>query len=324
MKIAVLDDYPDIFRRVSSYPRLWDHEVVIYHDTVKDPVKLAERLKDFDAVVLTQERSRFPRAVVERLPRLKLIAQTGSHRHHFDIDACTERGIVITSGGGGKAYSTAELTWALILASLRHIPYEVERLKQGHWQSTVGTGLRDKTLGIYGLGRIGGWVAEVGRAFGMKVSCWGRETTRKRAQEEGYEIPASREAFFAGADVLSLQLFYNEETHGIVTAADLALMKPTALLVNTGRMNLIQPGALATALKQGRPGFAAVDVYEDEPVLGADHPLLKMPNALCTPHLGYCALEKYEEIYQAAIEGILAFAAGKPVKVVNPEALTRR
>jgi D-3-phosphoglycerate dehydrogenase len=326
MKIVVLDDYADVFRKSADFRRLADHEVVIYNDTEKDPAKLAARLKDADAVILTQERSAFPRSVIEKLPRLKMIAQTGSHRHHYDREACSERGILVCTSApsNSKAYSTSELTWALILASVRHLPYEVDRLKQGSWQSTVGTELYGKTLGIYGLGKIGGYVAEVGRAFGMNVTCWGRESSKERARKEGYGVPESREAFFGTADILSLHLFANEETRGIVKAADLACMKPTALLVNSSRMRLIEDGALVEALKRGRPGFAAVDVYEEEPVLGADHPLLKMPNALCTPHLGYAVTEKYENFYRNAVDNILAFASGKPTNVFNTEALGKK
>ena len=326
MKIVVLDDYSDIFRGLESFSRLKDHEVVVFNDTEKDSARLAARLKDADAVVLTQERSAFPRGVIDCLPKLKLIAQTGSHRHHLDIAACTEKGIVVSAEpiGPKASYSTTELTWGLIFANLRHIPYEVEQMKQGRWQSTVGTELHGKTLGIYGFGKIGGWMAGVGKAFGMKVTCWGREGSQARAREAGYEVPASRAAFFADADVLSLHIFYNEETRGVVTRADLARMKPTALLVNTGRMRLIEDGALVDALKNGRPGFAAVDVYEEEPVLGASHPLLKMPNALCTPHLGYAVREKYENFYRIATDSILAFAAGRPINVYNPEVLARQ
>ena len=326
MKIAVLDDYPDAFRASESFPLLKDHEVVVFRDTEKDPDKLVARLKDADAVVLTQERSPFPRAIVEKLPNLKLIAQTGSHRHHFDRAACSERGVLIcgTPPSGGKPYSTAELTWALILASLRHLPYEVQRLKEGHWLSTVGTQLQGKTLRVYGLGRIGELVAGVGRAFGMRVTCWGREGSKKKALEAGYEWPASREAFFAGADVLTLQIFADESTEGSIKAADLACMKPTSLFVNTARMRLIEEGALVAALKKGRPGFAAVDVYEDEPVLNGDHPLFHMPNVVCTPHLGYAVHEMYERSYGAAIDNILAYASGKPVNVYNTEALAKR
>lgn len=324
MKIAVLDDYQDAFRNQQSHARLTGHEVIVYNDTEKDPAKLAARLKDAEAVILTQQRSRFPRAVIERLPVLGLICQTGRNAGHIDLAACTERGIVVSAGGAGKPNPTAELTWALILAALRHLPYEVERLKQGYWQSTVGAGLKARTLGVYAFGRIGSIVAEVGRAFGMRVVCWGREGSTARARTAGFEVASGRQAFFEQADVLSLHIPLNQETRGIVTAGDLARMKSSALLVNTSRAHIIAEGALVGALRRGRPGFAAVDVFEDEPVLGANHPLLKMDNAICTPHLGYVEKRTYETFYAAAVDHILAFAAGKPINVLNPEVLAAR
>jgi len=324
MKIAVIDDYQDAFRTLKCYPKLKDHEVVVYNDTEKDPARLAERLKDADAVVLTQQRSRFPRAVIERLPKLKLISQTGRAVTHIDVEACTERGIVVSAGGSGNPVATAELTWALVLAALRRIPYEVQRLREGHWQSTLGARVTGKTLGIYAFGRIGSLVAHVGRAFGARVVCWGREGSLGRARQAGYEIAGSRETFFAEADILSLHIPLNNETRGLVTRADLERMKPTALLVNTSRAGLIAGGALVEALRAGRPGFAAVDVYEDEPVIGADHPLLKLDNAVCTPHLGYVERETYEEYYDVVVDQILAFAGGEPIHVVNPEALAQK
>jgi D-3-phosphoglycerate dehydrogenase len=323
MKIAVIDDYQDAFRKLDGYAKLKGHEVLVYNDTEKDPAKLAERIKDADAVLLTQQRSPFPRAVIERLTKLKVISQTGRNANHIDIAACTEKGIVISAGGAGNPSPTAELTWGLILSALRHIPYEVQRLKEGHWQSTVGTGVSGKTLGVYAFGKIGSLVAKAGQAFGMRVVCWGREGSTARAREAGFEVAASREAFFEGADVLSLHLPLNKETRGIVTAADLVRMKATALLVNTSRAPIIAAGALVEALKKGRPGFAAVDVYEEEPVLGGNHALLKMDNVVCTPHLGYVEQRTYEAYYGAAVDQILAFAAGKPINVVNPEVLKK-
>ena len=324
MKIAVIDDYQNAFSTLKCYSKLKDHEVVIYTDTEKEPARLAERLKDAEAVVLTQQRSRFPRAAIERLPKLKLVSQTGRATAHIDVAACTERGIVVSAGGAGNPHATAELTWALILAALRHIPYEVRRLREGHWQSTLGIAVQHKTLGIYALGRIGSIVARVGQTFGARVLCWGREGSTARAREAGYEVAKSREAFFAEADILSLHLPLNKETQGIVTAADLALMKPSALLANTSRAGLIAQGALVNALKAGRPGMAAVDVYEDEPVLGAAHPLLKMDNVICTPHLGYVEKDTYEDYYGVVVDQIVAYAAGNPINVVNPEALGKR
>ncbi len=324
MKIAVIDDYQNAFPTLKCYSKLRDHEVMIYTDTEKEPARLAERLKDAEAVVLTQQRSRFPRAAIERLPKLKLISQTGRATAHIDVAACTERGIVVSAGGAGNPHATAELTWALILAALRHIPYEVRRLREGHWQSTLGIAVQHKTLGIYALGRIGSIVARVGQTFGARALCWGREGSTARAREAGYEVAKSREAFFAEADILSLHLPLNKETQGIVTAADLALMKPSALLANTSRAGLIAQGALVNALKAGRPGMAAVDVYEDEPVLGAAHPLLKMDNVICTPHLGYVEKDTYEDYYGVVVDQIVAYAAGNPINVVNPEVLGKR
>jgi D-3-phosphoglycerate dehydrogenase / 2-oxoglutarate reductase len=323
MKIVVLDDYQDAFRTLSCFARLAGHEVQIFHNTVKEPAALAARLCDAEAALLIQQRSTLPRAVIEQLPDLKLISQTGRNVSHIDLPACTENGIVVSAGGAGSPNATAELTWGLILAALRHIPHEVERLKAGQWLGSLGTGVAGKTLGIYAFGRIGSLVARVGRAFEMRVLCWGREGSTARAREAGFEVAPNREEFFATADVLSLHLPLNAETRGIVTAYDLGRMKSTALLVNTSRAQIIESGALAAALNKGQPGSAAVDVYEDEPVLGAKHPLIGMANALCTPHLGYVERDYYEALLGAAVDQILAFAAGHPVNVVNPEVLQR-
>jgi D-3-phosphoglycerate dehydrogenase len=328
MKIAVIHDYADVFRTTRAYPRLKEHEVVIHTDAYTDPARVIEQSAGCEALLLTQQRVPLTRQTIERLPDLRCISQTGRNTNHLDISACTQNGIVVSAGGssgGGSPYSTtAELTWGMILASLRHLPYEVERLKQGHWHTTVGTRLFGRTLGVYAFGHIGAAVARVGKAFGMRVVCWGREASTARARAEGFEIAASREAFFENADVLSLHLPSNHETRGIVSAHDLARMQPTALLVNTSRAPIIAEGALVAALQQGRPGFAAVDVYEEEPVVGATHPLLHMPNVLCTPHLGYAERGSYEALYTLAVDQLLAFAAGQPINVVNPEALGTR
>jgi D-3-phosphoglycerate dehydrogenase len=321
MKIAVIDDYQNAFKTLRCYSKLSGHEVVSFNDTETDPARLAQRLQDFDVVVLTQQRSSFPRAVVERLPKLKMISQTGGGTAHIDVPACTERGIIVSAGGGGRSNATAELTWGLILSALRHIPFEVKQLKEGRWQSTLGIEVKDKTLGIYAYGKIGSIVAAVGKAFGARVVCWGREGSTQRAREAGFEVAPSREAFFAEADILSLHLPLNKETRGIVTRDDLARMKTTALFVNPSRSGLVADGALEEALKAGRPGFAAVDVYGKEPVLGGDHPLLHMENATCTPHLGYVTREAYEQYYGLVVDQIVAFAAGKPFNVANPEVL---
>ena len=322
MKIAVLDDYQNAFKTLKSYPKLHGHEVIVFNDTETDVSKLAERLKDADAVVLTQQRSSFPRALIEKLPKLKLIGQTGRAATHVDLDACTEKGIVVSAGGAGSPNPTAELTWGLILSALRKLPFEVARLKQGHWQSTLGTSVKDKTLGIYAYGKIGSIVAEVGKAFGARVVCWGREGSTGRARAAGFEVAISREEVFAESDIVSLHLPLNKDTRGIVTRDDLARMKPTALIVNASRAGLIQDGALVDALNAGRPGFAAVDVYEKEPV--SDHPLFKMENATCTPHLGYVTRETYEDYYAVVVDDLVNFAAGKPSNVLNPEALGKK
>jgi len=324
MKIAIIDDYQDAFRKLECAKKLAGHELIAYTDTEKDPAKLAQRLQDAEVLVLTQQRSAMPRAVIEKLPKLKLISQTGRNAYHIDIAACTERGIVVSAGGAGNPNPTAELAWGLILAALRRIPQEVQRLKSGQWQNSVGTGLAGKTLGIYAYGRIGSLVAQVGKAFGMRVVCWGREGSTAQARAAGYEVAASREAFFAESDVISLHLPLNDGTRGIVTAADLGRMKTTALIVNTSRAPIIAKDALVAALKAGRPGRAAIDVYEEEPVLNASHPLIGMDNVVCTPHLGYVEESTYDAYYGAAVEQILAFVAGKPINVANPEVLKGR
>jgi len=325
MKIAVLDDYQDAFRQTQAFAQLKGHDVTAFTDSEKDPAKLGKRLEGFDAVVLTQQRTFLPRAAVEKLPAsIKLIAQTGPRAAHIDIAACTERGILISASGGGNSSATAELTWGLILASARNLPTEVNNMQAGRWQTTAGIGLQGKTLGVYAFGKIGSIVARVGKAFGMKVVCWGREGSTTKARAEGFTVAASREAFFADCDVISIHLPLNKETRGLITGADLARMKPTARIVNTSRAPIIAEGALVEALKKGRPGFAAIDVYESEPVVNREHPLVNMPNALCTPHLGYVTWETYELYYAAVVENIVAYAAGKPVHMLNPEVLEKK
>ncbi len=323
MKIAIIDDYQDAFRGLNCAKQLAGHELMVFTDTEKDPAKLAARLQDAEIVVLTQQRSRMPRAVVEKLPKLKLLSQTGHNVYHIDIAACTEKGIVVSAGGRGNPNPTAELAWGLILAALRRIPQEVQRMKNGQWQGSVGTGLAGKTLGIYAYGRIGSLVANVGKAFGMRVWCWGREGSTTKAKAAGFEVASSREAFFAESDVISIHLPLNDGTRGIVTLEDLRRMKKSALIVNTSRAPIIAKDALVTALKAGRPGRAGIDVYEEEPVIGGNHPLVAMDNVVCTPHLGYVEEKTYESYYGTAVEQILAFASGKPVNVANPEVLKK-
>ena len=322
MNITVLDDYQNVVRSLEAYKKVEGHNVTIWNDHTKDNDVLAERLKDTEALVLIRERTPIRAALIERLPKLKLISQRSVYPH-IDVDALTRRGIVLSSDQhpGKPSFATAELTWGLVLAALRHIPQEMAALKAGRWQSTVGTGVRGRNLGIFGYGRIGATVAGYGRAFGMNVSVWGREGSLQRASADGYSAAPSRAAFFESADVVSLHLRLTSETRGIVTAEDLARMKPTALIVNTSRAGLIAPGALVEALRKGRPGMAAVDVYEEEPVIGANHPLLQMDNVVCTPHLGYVERDGYETAFASTFGQILAYAAGKPINVINPEAL---
>ena len=322
MKITVLDDYQNVVRTLDAFKLVKDHDVTIWNDHTKDVDVLAERLKDTEALVLIRERTPIRAPLIERLSKLKIVSQR-SVWPHIDLDALTKKGIVLSSDQhpGKPSYATAELTWGLVIAAMRRLPQEVAALKAGRWQSSVGTGLRGRNLGIYGYGRIGATVAGYGRAFGMNVSILGREGSNERARKDGFAVAASREAFFGQSDVISLHLRMRPETRGIVTAEDLARMKPTALMVNTSRAGLIAPGALVEALKKGRPGMAAVDVYEDEPVLNASHPLLQMDNVVATPHIGYVERDGYEGQFSSSFAQILAFAEGKPINVINPEAL---
>lgn len=323
MKIAILDDYQDACRTLQAWRHLDGHEVTVFRDTVKDEDRLVERLKPFEAVVLIRERTRFTASLLERLPALKALSQTGKAGPHIDVAACTRLGVAVLEGSGSP-YATAELTWGLVLAAMRRIPQEVENLKRGGWQQTVGTGLRGRTLGIYGYGKIGSVVAGYGKAFGMNVLVWGRQGSLERAAAAGLACAASREALFESADVLTVHVRLAPETRGMVTAQDLGRMKPGAVFVNTSRAELVVPGALAAALAAGRPGFAAVDVYEEEPILGAAHPLLALGNAICTPHLGYVEKDGYELYFGGAFENLAAFAGGAPRNVANPEYASAR
>ena len=315
MRVAVLDDYADVFRTLPCAARLGNHEVVAFTDSVTGEA-LVQRLDGFDAVVLLQQRTALPRAVVEGLTTVRLVSQTGRNTSHLDLVALAAQGIVVSAGGAGSPHATAELTWALILAAQRHLPEEAAALRDGRWQSTVGTGLHAKTLGVHGLGRIGSRVAEVGRAFGMRVVVWGREGSLSRATEAGYAAAASREEFYRECDVVSVHLPLNADTAATVTADDLALMKPDALFVNTSRAGIVAPGALVAALEAGRPGRAAIDVFDQEPVLGAADPLLALPNVTATPHLGYVERDVLAGLYDTAVDQLLAFAEGAPVSVV--------
>src|SRR5215469_1612444 len=294
MKISILDDYHDTLRTLACFKKLAGHEVTIWNDHVQDVDALAQRLRDAEVLVLIRERTKIRAPLLERLPKLKLISQRSVYPH-IDVDACTRLGIILSSDqhAGVPSYSTAEMTWALILAATREIPQQIASLKAGHWQMGVGTTLRGKTLGLYGYGRIARAVAEYARVFGMKVVVLAREVSREAARRDGHIVAADKAAFFEQCDVVSLHMRLVDATRFIVKASDLARMKPTALFVNTSRAPLVEPDALVAALKSGRPGAAAVDVYETEPLRDPADPLLKLPNVICTPHIGYVTREEY-------------------------------
>jgi D-3-phosphoglycerate dehydrogenase / 2-oxoglutarate reductase len=324
MKISILDDYFDTLRTLPCFRKLDGHEVTIWNDHVQDVDKLAERLRGAEVLVLFRERTQIRTPLLERLPKLRLISQRSVYPH-IDVDACTRLGIILSSSqhAGTPSYAAAELTWGLILDSLRLIPQHVAALKAGKWQIGIGSTLRGRTLGIYGYGRIGAVVAGYARAFGMNVVVWARPQTLAKARADGYATAASKAAFFADCDIISLHMRLVPATRHIVTSADLARMKSTALLVNTSRARLIEPGALVNALRAGRPGMAAVDVYEEEPLLDTNHPLLKMDNVVTTPHLGYVTRDEYELQFSDIFDQITAYAAGVPINVINPDALKR-
>jgi len=322
MKISILDDYFDTVRTLACFQRLKGHEVTVWNDHVQDTDALAARLKDAECLVLIRERTAIRAPLLERLPRLRLISQRSVYPH-IDVEACTRRGVVVSSSqhAGTPSYAAAELTWALILAAARQLPQQMAALKSGKWQIGVGTTLRAKTLGIFGYGRIGATVAGYGKAFGMNVLAWAREQSLERARADGYATARSKAEFFESCDVVSLHLRLVAATRHIVTAEDLARMRPTAMLVNTSRAPLIEPGALVAALRAGRPGCAAVDVFEDEPMRDPDLPLLQFEQVVATPHIGYVTREEYETQFSDIFDQILAFAAGRPINVVNPQAL---
>jgi D-3-phosphoglycerate dehydrogenase len=325
MKVTILDDYHDTVRTLDCFRALAGHDVTIWNDHVQDVDALAARLADAEGLVLIRERTKIRTPLLERLPKLKLISQRSVYPH-IDIDTCTRLGIVVSSNqhAGVPSFATAELTWGLIIAAMRQIPQQMASLKAGNWQIGVGITLRHKTLGIYGYGRIGAAVAGYGKAFGMNVLVWAREATLMKARADGYATAPSKQTFFEQCDVITLHMRLVDATRGIVTAADLARMKPTALIVNTSRAPLIEPGALVNALRAGRPGMAAVDVYEEEPMRDTTHPLLNMANVVCTPHLGYVSREEYELQFTDIFEQIAAYAARTPINVVNPEVMKAR
>lgn len=323
MRISILDDYHDTLRTLACFHRLKGHDVEIWNDHVQNVDVLSKRLKDTEALVLFRERTRIQAPLLERLPKLRLISQRSVYPH-IDVTACTRLGILVSSDlhPGTPSYAAAELTWGLVLAAMRQIPQQVAAMKEGKWQMGVGSTLRGKTLGIYGYGRIGSVVAGYGEAFGMNVLVWSREASLVRARADGYATANSKADFFERCDIVSLHMRLVDATQGIITAADLARMKPTALFVNTSRAGLIEPEALVNTLRAGRPAMAAVDVYETEPILDPAYPLLTMQNAVCTPHIGYVSRDEYEIQFADIFDQIVAYANGTPKNVVNPEVLT--
>ena len=331
MNIVILDDYQDAVRKLQCAAKLAAYPARVYTNTIKGLGQLQVRLRDAEVIVLIRERTHMPRALIEKLPKLKLIVQTGRVGSHIDVNACTERGIAVAEGSGSPV-APAELALALIMAAMRRVPQYIGNLKHGAWQQSglktasmpanfgLGTVLKGRTLGIWGYGKIGQLLAGYGKAFGMNVLVWGRAPTRERAVLDGFEAALTRDEFFSRCDVLSLHLRLVDETRGIVRLDDLARMKPTALLVNTSRAELIEPEALLGALNRGRPGMAAIDVFETEPVLPG-HALLRLENCICTPHLGYVEQDSYELYFSAAFDNVINFIKGTPTNIVNPGAL---
>jgi D-3-phosphoglycerate dehydrogenase len=331
---VILDDYQDAVRKLQCAAKLDAYPAKVYTNTVKGIGQLSVRLKEADVIVLIRERTHLSRQVIEKLPKLKLVAQTGKVGSHIDVAACTERGIAVAEGVGSPV-APAELTWALLMAAMRRIPQYVAHLKHGAWQQAglksgamppnfgIGYVLKGKTLGIWSYGKIGQLMAGYGRAFGMRVVVWGREASRARALADGFEVAASKSEFFEQCDVISLHLRLHEETRGIVTLEDLSHMKPTSLLVNTSRAELIEPEALIAGLNRGRPGMAAIDVFESEPILQG-HALLRLENCICTPHIGYVEQDSYELYFGAAFDNVVNFIKGTPTNIVNPGALQVR
>ena len=331
MNIIILDDYQDAVRKLPCAAKLADLNAKVFTNTVKGIGQLAVRLRDAEVLVLIRERTRFPRQLLEKLPKLRLIAQTGKVGDHVDVEACTQLGIAVAEGIGSP-FAPAELTWALIMASMRRLPQYISSLKHGAWQQSglkaasmppnfgVGMVLRGKTLGIWGYGRIGQLVAGYGKAFGMQVMVWGSPASRERAVADGYLAAPSSEDLFGSSDVLSVHLRLNDATRHLIKLNDLLHMKPTALFVNTSRAELLEENALVAALNRGRPGMAAVDVFESEPIL-AGHPLLRLENAVCTPHIGYVEQDSYETYFGAAFDNVVNFISGQPSNIINPDAL---
>jgi D-3-phosphoglycerate dehydrogenase len=325
MVIAIPDDYHGVVTSLDCLAKLKGHSVRVFHDVAPGTERLLDHLQEADVIVPVRERTRYTREIIEHLPKLKLFSQTGRSTHHIDMAACAERGILVATGKSDSVYTVAEHTWALILSSVRRIPEETALMKRGGLRSSFSSLLHGRTLGIFGLGKIGKLVAATGASFGMRVLVYGREATVAAGRAAGYDVAATQRELFEQSDVLCALLRLSDATRGIVTAAELARMKPSALFVNTARAALVAPGALVEALRTGRPGFAAVDVYENEPVLNGDHPLLELDNALCTPHSAWLVKDTYELYFGEAFDNIVAFHEGKPFhNLANPDVLKKR
>jgi len=323
MKIVIPDDYQDMVDQLPCFSLIRHHDVKRYREPARDLNELVERLKDADVVVSIRERVEFSRALLERLPKLKLIALVGRNSQMIDFPAATELGIPISTGESNSPVAPAELTLALIVASRRNVALEAERMRAGKWPCTLSHRIRGSTLGIFGLGHIGALVAAGGKGLGMNVLVWGQKNSLEKAAAAGYEAAKNKADLIERADVLSVSVRLRPETRGIVGPEDLARMKPTALFVNVARAELVAPGALLDALKKGRPGYAAMDVYEEEPITGGNHPYLKMDNVLCTPHLGWAEWDNFELYFRECFEQIVRFEKGEEMRLGNPKVKAR-
>ena len=321
MTIAIPDDYQYCIRDLDCFQLLKDHKVLIFHEYETDESVLAEWFKEADAIVLTRTRTKITASLLEQLPKLKLVSQTGKNAGHIDVVACTKYGVAVVEGRGNPI-ATAELAWSLIMNGLRLLPQGIQGMKEGKWQVNIGRRVYGKTIGIWSYGKIGKRVANYAKAFSANVLIWGGEASTAQAKKDGFEVADSKEAFLQNCDVVSLHIRLKEATKGLITKEDLLLMKSDALLVNTSRAALIQKGDLLAALQAGRPGFAAIDVYDEEPIFDKNHPLLKLPNVICTPHLGYVEQAGYELYFSIAFQNVLDYFDGRPANIANPEVLS--
>lgn len=322
MKITILDDYQSVIESLDCYSLLKEEDTEILHDTEKDPDKLASRIKDTEVLVLTRERTEISERLLRQLPKLKLISQTGKISNHLDLDACTRHNVAVAEGIGSPI-APAELTWALLMNTVRQIPQAIEGMKNGKWQINIGTTIHGKTLGIWGYGKIGQRIAHFAKAFGAGVLVWGSEGSRIKAVADGFEQAASKEEFFKKSDIITLHLRLTDQTTGLVKMTDLLSMKENAVLINTARAELIEKGALLDVLKGGKNIFVGVDVYENEPVYDPNFELLHMSNVVCTPHLGYVEKKGFELYFGKAFENVINYCKGTPTNIANPEILKK-